>query len=260
MKKIIVALLSMLIMVPAVVDAKDSAKENLKRAKKLEKTYKKEGWKLFGSSFPMGEVLTKHFETLERLGDGATELMGTASVSDPKHKNMLVQAASTNAYVSYAGKCRAVVGSALNKMDLLPQEAREAAVNNLREGLGDDDISIFPVSCATGEGLWDVLKFVRTELTKLPKDKIVYETEYDPEREMTEEELPFTVTREKDEYFVEGPRIEKMLGYTNLESEKGFLFFQNFLRDNGINDELIRLGINEGDTVHVCNIDFEYYE
>ena len=149
---------------------------------------------------------------------------------------------------------------ALNKMDLLPQEAREAAVNNLREGLGDDDISIFPVSCATGEGLWDVLKFVRTELTKLPKDKIVYETEYDPEREMTEEELPFTVTREKDEYFVEGPRIEKMLGYTNLESEKGFLFFQNFLRDNGINDELIRLGINEGDTVHVCNIDFEYYE
>lgn len=118
MKKIIVALLSMLIMVPAVVDAKDSAKENQKRAKKLEKTYKKEGWKLFGSSFPMGEVLTKHFETLERLGDGATELMGTASVSDPKHKNMLVQAASTNAYVSYAGKCRAVVGSALNKMDL----------------------------------------------------------------------------------------------------------------------------------------------
>ena len=59
---------------------------------------------------------------------------------------------------------------------------------------------------------------------------------------------------------VEGPRIEKMLGYTNLESEKGFVFFQNFMRDNGILDELENLGIQDGDTVRIYGFAFDYYK
>ena len=51
-----------------------------------------------------------------------------------------------------------------------------------------------------------------------------------------------------------------MLGYTNLESEKGFLFFQNFMRDNGILDELTELGIKDGDTVRIYGFSFEYYK
>ena len=49
-----------------------------------------------------------------------------------------------------------------------------------------------------------------------------------------------------------------MLGYTNLDSEKGFAFFQNFLKDNGILDELEALGIKEGDTVRIYGFSFEY--
>ncbi len=149
---------------------------------------------------------------------------------------------------------------ALNKMDLLPENARNAVAANLKDALKDDSLKVFCVSCATGEGLWDVLSYVREQLSLMPKGKVVYEPEYFPEDDLKQEELPFTVTRKKGEYYVEGPRIEKMLGYTNLESEKGFLFFQEFLRDNGINDELIKLGIEEGDTVHVCSFDFEYYD
>jgi len=44
-------------------------------------------------------------------------------------------------------------------------------------------------------------------------------------------------------FIVEGPRIERMLGYTNLDSEKGFEFFQKFLKSNGILEELDKLGI-----------------
>lgn len=51
-----------------------------------------------------------------------------------------------------------------------------------------------------------------------------------------------------------------MLGYTNLESEKGFVFFQRFLRENGILDELKELGIKEGDTVRLYGLSFDYYE
>ena len=59
---------------------------------------------------------------------------------------------------------------------------------------------------------------------------------------------------------VEGPRIEKMLGYTNIESEKGFLFFQRFLKDQGILEELENLGIQEGDTVRMYGLSFDYYK
>ena len=61
-------------------------------------------------------------------------------------------------------------------------------------------------------------------------------------------------------YVVEGPKIEKMLGYTNLESEKGFLFFQNFLKNNGILDELEEKGIQDGDTVRIYAHEFDYYK
>lgn len=61
-------------------------------------------------------------------------------------------------------------------------------------------------------------------------------------------------------YIVEGPRIERMLGYTNLESEKGFEFFQKFLKENGILEELENLGIEDGDTVRMYGLQFDYYK
>ena len=80
---------------------------------------------------------------------------------------------------------------------------------------------------------------------------------------MDDPELPFEVRKSDEEegvYIVEGPRIEKMLGYTNLESEKGFDFFQKFLRDNGILKQLEDLGICEGDTVKMYFLEFDYYK
>ena len=61
-------------------------------------------------------------------------------------------------------------------------------------------------------------------------------------------------------FHVEGPKVEKMLGYTNLGSEKGFQFFQNFLKDTGILKELEKLGVEDGDTVKLYELQFEYYK
>ena len=75
--------------------------------------------------------------------------------------------------------------------------------------------------------------------------------------------LPYSVTKSPDEenvYLVEGPRIEKMLGYTNLDDERGFKFFQDFMVKNGIIDELKALGIQEGDEVRVYGWAFDYIE
>ena len=51
-----------------------------------------------------------------------------------------------------------------------------------------------------------------------------------------------------------------MLGYTNLETEKGFNFFQKFLKDNGILEELEKRGIQDGDTVRLYGLSFDYYK
>ena len=79
----------------------------------------------------------------------------------------------------------------------------------------------------------------------MDRTPVVFEQEYFPEEELIYEELPYTVEAEDGMYVVEGPKIEKMLGYTNLDSEKGFAFFQKFLKETGILDELEAKGIQE---------------
>ena len=89
----------------------------------------------------------------------------------------------------------------------------------------------------------------------------IYEPDFVYE-EKIDTNLPYTVSYDEEEkvYLVEGPRIERMLGYTNLDSEKGFSFFQNFLKENGILDRLEELGIKEGDTVRIYGWDFDYFK
>lgn len=121
---------------------------------------------------------------------------------------------------------------------------------------------VFPVSTATGEGLKELLSYVFSQLQELKSEDVVFASEYDPDVFLAYSEEPYEVyyNAEEDAYVVEGPRIEKMLGYTNLESEKGFQFFQNFMKDNGILEELENLGIKEGDTVRMYGFAFDYYK
>ena len=100
-------------------------------------------------------------------------------------------------------------------------------------------------------------------LNSAPAERIVFEQEFFPEDELFAENLPFTVERDPDDpeiFIVEGPKIEKMLGYTNLDSEKGFAFFQRFLKEGGILEELEKAGIEEGNTVRMYGFDFDYYK
>ena len=85
-----------------------------------------------------------------------------------------------------------------------------------------------------------------------------------PEDALLTESLPYTVERIEESdgsvFIVEGPKIEKMLGYTNLDSEKGFAFFQRFLKESGILKDLEAQGISEGDTVRMYGLEFDYFK
>lgn len=147
---------------------------------------------------------------------------------------------------------------AANKIDALYDGENDDAITLLREEF-EPDIQVFPISAVSGKGLKPLLYRVRELLDEINEEPTVFEREYFPENIRFEE--PYTVEKDEDGVFVvEGPRIERMLGYTNLESEKGFDFFQKFMKENGILDELEALGIQEGDTVRMYNLQFDYYK
>lgn len=148
---------------------------------------------------------------------------------------------------------------AANKLDLVYAED-EDPVEILKMEFEPQGIKVFPISGATGEGIKELLYYVSDMLDTLDDAPIIFEQEYFPEEELIHEDLPYEVFKEDDMYVVEGPKIEKMLGYTNLDSEKGFAFFQKFLKDTGILDELEAAGIEEGDTVRMYGLQFDYYK
>ena len=154
---------------------------------------------------------------------------------------------------------------AANKLDMIyegMEPTRDEVLKRLRDEFGPEGYEIYPMSALTGEGVQDILYKVREMLDKLDDKPVIFEQEYDPSQTLTVVGEPFTVEydAEEDEYVVEGPRIEKMLGYTNLESEKGFLFFQKFIKENEIVEKLTELGCEEGDTVRMYGLKFEFFK
>ena len=152
---------------------------------------------------------------------------------------------------------------AANKSDLFSSyEEAESNVQALKDEFEPQGIKVFTISAATGDGIKEILRAAHDLLKTLPDEVKTFEQEYDPEISLKNNEDPYTVyfDDEEDEYVIEGPRIEKMLGYTNLDSEKGFAFFQRFLKDNGMLDQLEALGIKDGDTVRLYGHSFEYYK
>lgn len=152
---------------------------------------------------------------------------------------------------------------AANKMDALYAEEGGDPVQRLRDAFEPKGISVYAISAVSGQGLKELLYHVQEMLRELPQEPTVFAQEYDPELHLKMDTLPFTVEKSEEEentYIVEGPRIEKMLGYTNLESEKGFRFFQNFLKENGILDQLEALGVKDGDTIRIYGLQFDYYK
>ncbi|MCL2421733.1 MAG: GTPase ObgE [Defluviitaleaceae bacterium] len=148
---------------------------------------------------------------------------------------------------------------AANKMDLLSKEEIDACLESLRVLGEEKGWSVFPISAATNSGLKDLMQAVSEVLATYPED-IVFEVEEEDFAPPDEIEAAITVEKEAESlYRVEGPGIERVLGYTTMIDERGFAYFQRFMRDRGIIAQLEELGIVEGDTVQMYELEFDYY-
>ncbi len=151
---------------------------------------------------------------------------------------------------------------AANKMDVMSDEEADAVVAKIKEAFAGEQYPVYAISAVSGKGIRELLFKISETLGGIKNENIVFEQEFFPEEMTPKLSDPYTVEydAENNEYVVEGPRIERMLGYTNIDTEKGFEFFQNFLKNNGILEELEKLGINEGDTVRMYGLKFDYYK
>lgn len=149
---------------------------------------------------------------------------------------------------------------AANKIDAIYTTEEYDPIKLLKEEFEPKGVKVFPISAVSGKGVKELLYFVNDLLKQIDTAPVIFEQEFFPE-ELESKDEPYTVENPKEGiYVVEGPKIEKMLGYTNIDTEKGFLFFQNFLKENGILDVLEKAGIQEGDTVRMYGLEFDYYK
>ena len=149
---------------------------------------------------------------------------------------------------------------AANKIDAIYDDGSGTnPVELIKAAFEPEGIKVYPISAVTGQGVKELLYAVRELLDNFPDDVVIFEKEFDVDELLDNSDDNYNVYIDENGVFiVEGERIDKMLGYTNLESEKGFNFFQKFMKSSGAIDRLEELGIEEGDTVRVGDY-LEFY-
>ena len=141
-----------------------------------------------------------------------------------------------------------------NKIDSMQDET---LYQELEELAKKENLEIFKVSAATGEGLKPLFTRVSEVLKTLPKENIIAdngETLY-----TLKEEKGFDIVVENGEYIVKGPDIDRLMRRVNLEDNESLYFFQKMLNNLGIEEALKKAGIQEGDTVKFNEWEMEWY-
>jgi GTP-binding protein len=206
----------------------------------------------------LGHEFLKHIERTKvmiHMVDAAS-LEGRDPIQDIEAINKELEAYDS----SLMDKPQVIAANKIDALGALDELGGANPIEELKAVFEPKGIRVFPISAVSGENLKELLYYVKGLLDSLEEEPIVFEQEFFPEL-MNLPDEPYTIDylEKENVYVVEGPRIEKMLGYTNLESERGFLFFQKFLKQQGIMDELEKLGIEERDTVRMYGLEFEYY-
>jgi GTP-binding protein len=144
---------------------------------------------------------------------------------------------------------------AANKID----SADEEIVSRFIAEMNDRGFKVFPISAATAKGTQELMREVAAMLPEIPKPVTVKQT--GGERLYTlEERMPFTISRDGEIFVVDGELIQSITGSTNFEDDESLSYFQRMIRKKGIVDALKAAGIQEGDTVRMYDIEFDYVE
>ena len=126
-----------------------------------------------------------------------------------------------------------------------------------KEEINNKDI--YEVTALLNEGLDKVIDKL-SEMTKVIEREALYEDAVQESHVLYKfkMEKPFTIVKEKDAYVVKGDIVEKLFRMTNFSTEEAYERFSNKLRRMGVDEELEKMGIKEGDTVRILDFEFEW--
>ena len=141
-----------------------------------------------------------------------------------------------------------------NKMDL--PNAKEN-LTKLKQKI--KNVPIYEISAIKNEGLNEVIEALK-KLVQTTKEEVLFSPNIQESHVLYQfkKEKPFTIIKENNTYIIKGEKIEKLFKMVNLNTEEALTRFSNKLRKMGIDDELERQGIKEGDTVRILDYEFEY--
>ena len=143
-----------------------------------------------------------------------------------------------------------------SKIDIMQDDTGLKALEELAQKEG---LEIYKISGVTGQGLTELLNRVSEVLKTLPKEEIV-ESEERVVYTLEDDKDDFSVRKEGNTFVVEGKAINRLMGRINIDDNESMYYFQKNLKSLGIEDELKRQGIKEGDLVKILNWTFEWYE
>ena len=143
-----------------------------------------------------------------------------------------------------------------NKIDIMQDDSN---YKKLKELAKKENLEIYKISGATGEGVEKLLNRVSEVLKTLPKEELV-EVEERVVYTLDEDKDGFIVRKDGDKFIIEGKAINRLMGRINVDDNESMYYFQKNLKSLGIEDELKKQGIKEGDLVQILNWTFEWYE
>lgn len=141
-----------------------------------------------------------------------------------------------------------------NKIDLAEDEQIERLQNYFKE----HGYAFYTMCAPIVEGTKEIIDAIAAKLAALPAIKKYEKEEIPAEFFEKNKSGKFTVTVEDDVYFVEADWLLKILQRTDLDDYESLQYFQRVLHSSGIIDALVEKGIQEGDTVSIYDLEFDY--
>lgn len=143
-----------------------------------------------------------------------------------------------------------------NKMDILEDESIFEEFKKELEGRG---YKVFKMSAATRQGIDDVIAYVSELLKDAEEIELVSEEEmFRPELDEQQDE-GLQIDIEDGVYVVTGKSLRRIMYSVNFEDMESLQYFQKAMESQGVFDRLREMGIEDGDTVRIYEIEFEFY-
>ena len=143
-----------------------------------------------------------------------------------------------------------------NKIDIVQDDILLKKIETFAK---DNNLELFKISGATGEGIKELMKRVSELLKELPKEELIEESEERVIYTLKEDKDEFEIEIIDGEYVVSGPAVERLMGRVNIQDNESMHYFQRQLFELGIEARLKEMGIKEGDSVKILEWEFEWY-